>query len=402
MHHPIKGPFDGRPLIFSLAVAAILLAAANLRGGIVVVGPLVEDIKQGLGLNASVFSMLTTLPLICFGVISAIVPALTRRVTPPILVLGALLVIALGAGLRVVPVLFVILCGTLALGCGIALLNVLIPGLVKGYFPRQTGIMTGLYSVTLSFGAGLGTYLAIPMRDAFADWRAPMLLWALLPLICLLPWLYLLRVHVHTYQPKRTGVPLWKNPLAWAITGYMGLQSTCFYSLATWLPLMLFDAGLDDHYAGTLTSLINLFAIPANLLTPIVAARMRDQRLLVLAIAALAITSLTGLLLAPALAPLLWVGLIGISGGAALSLVLTLFALRSENTTQAMSLSAMAQSVGYLIAATGPFVIGALYDLNKSWLIPLLLLLLLQLAQGSLGVVAGRPGTLTSWGDGKT
>ncbi|MCX2831766.1 MFS transporter [Microbulbifer thermotolerans] len=142
--------------------------------------------------------------------------------------------------------------------------------------------------------------------------------------------------------------------------------------------------------------------VPANLLTPIVAARMRDQRLLVLAIAALAITSLTGLLLAPALAPLLWVGLIGISGGAALSLVLTLFALRSENTTQAMSLSAMAQSVGYLIAATGPFVIGALYDLNKSWLIPLLLLLLLQLAQGALGVVAGRPGTLTSWGEGKT
>lgn len=231
MNHSLKGPFDGRPLAFALAVAAILLAAANLRGGIVVVGPLVEDIKQGLGFNARQFSMLTTLPLICFGVISALVPALTRRFAPPLLVLGALLLIMLGAALRITPTFLLILCGTLALGCAIALLNVLIPGLVKAYFPRQPGLMTGLYSVTLSIGAGLGVYLAVPMREAFTDWRAPMLLWALLPLLCLPPWLYLLRVHVRSYQPRSQGPSLWRNPRAWAITGFMGLQSTCFYSV---------------------------------------------------------------------------------------------------------------------------------------------------------------------------
>lgn len=395
MNHPIKGPFDSRPLAFALAVSAILLAAVNLRGGIVVVGPLVEDIKQGLGFNASQFSMLTTLPLLCFGVISALVPILTRRASPPILVLLALLLIILGAALRITPAFLLILLGTLALGCAIALLNVLIPGLVKGYFPRQTGLMTGLYSVTLSIGAGLGVYLAVPLRDAFADWRAPMLLWMILPLLCLPPWLYLLRIHVHSYQPPQsTRTPLWRNRRAWAITGFMGLQSTCFYSVATWLPQLLFDAGVDDHYAGTLTSLINLFGIPANLLTPLVAARTQDQRPLVILITAMALAGLTGLLLAPAQAPILWTGLIGFSVGAAMSLALTLFALRSENSTQAVALSAMAQSVGYLIAAMGPLVIGALYDLEKSWLIPLLLLLVLQLIQGLLGLVAGRPGTL--------
>ena len=296
--------------------------------------------------------------------------------------------------LRITPTFLLILCGTLALGCAIALLNVLIPGLVKAYFPHQPGLMTGLYSVTLSIGAGLGVYLAVPMREAFTDWRAPMLLWALLPLLCLPPWLYLLRVHVRSYQPRSQGPSLWRNPRAWAITGFMGLQSTCFYSVATWLPQLLLDAGLDDHYAGTLTSLINLFGIPANLLTPILAARLADQRPLVLSIAALAMLGLAGLLLAPAGAPVLWVGLIGFSVGAALSLALTLFALRSANGTQAVALSAMAQSVGYLIAATGPLIIGALYDLEKSWLIPLLLLLLLQGIQCLLGLVAGRPGTL--------
>lgn len=160
------------------------------------------------------------------------------------------------------------------------------------------------------------------------------------------------------------------------------------------MPQLLLDAGLDDHYAGTLTSLINLFGIPANLITPILAARLSDQRPLVLSIAALAMLGLAGLLLAPAGAPVLWVGLIGFSVGAALSLALTLFALRSADGTQAVALSAMAQSVGYLIAATGPLIIGALYDLEKSWLIPLLLLLLLQLIQCLLGLVAGRPGTL--------
>ncbi len=396
MHHPIKGPFDGRPLAFTLAVAAILLAAANLRGGIVVVGPLVDDIKRGLNFSASAFSMLTTLPLICFGIVSAMVPALTRRFSPPLLVLGALLLIGLGAALRVTPAFLLILLGTLALGSAIALLNVLIPGLVKGYFPRHPGVMTGLYSVTLSIGAGLGVYLAVPMRDAFSDWRAPMLLWAILPLICLLPWLYLLRVHVHTYRPKQTTQsPLWRNPRAWAITGFMGLQSTYFYSVATWLPKLLIDAGLSDAYAGTATSLINLFGIPANLLAPIIATRLQDQRPLVLTIAAMALIGLAGLLLAPAAAPVIWAALIGFSAGASLSLALTLFALRSENGTQAVALSAMAQSVGYLIAASGPLVIGALYDLEKSWLLPLSLLLVLQLIQCLLGLVAARPGTLS-------
>ncbi|WP_432697027.1 CynX/NimT family MFS transporter [Marinobacterium sp. YM272] len=396
MPEPIKGPFHGRPLAFAIAIAAILLTAANLRGGIVVVGPLVADIRASLGLSASQFSMLTTLPLICFGLVSSLVPALTRRLEPPQLVIIALLVISLGVALRMAPAFLLILLGTLLLGSAIALLNVLIPGLVKGYFPNHPGIMTGLYTVTLGTGAGLGVYLAVPLRDIFDDWRVPLAVWALLPPLCILPWLYLLRVHTRTYQPPQSrGPSLWRNGRAWAITGYMGLQSTFFYSIVTWLANLLTDSGLSDEHAGLATSLSNLAGIPAGLLTPLLATRFHDQRKLVLGIALLAITGLAGLLLAPTQATLLWATLIGLSGGASLSLSLTLFALRTNTATEAFALSAMAQSVGYLIAAAGPLVIGAINDFNGSWFYAVVLLISLQVIQCLLGLVAGKPGTIT-------
>jgi len=395
MSEPFKGPFDGRPLAFAVAIAAILLAAGNLRGGIVVVGPLVEDIRAGLEFSASQFSMLTTLPLICFGVVSSLVPALARRLEPPQLVIIGLLLISVGALLRITSAFPLILLGTLLLGSAIALLNVMIPGLVKGYFPRHPGIMTGLYTVTLGMGAGLGVYLAVPMRDLFDNWRAPMALWAILPPLCILPWLYLLRVHTRSYRPPQTAqVNLWRNGRAWAVTGFMGLQSTYFYSLVTWLPNLLIDSGLGDEQAGLATALVNLAGIPASLVTPLLATRLKDQRVLVSIIATLAIAGLGGLLLAPAQAPLLWSSLIGVSGGASLSLALTLFALRTDSSTQAVALSAMAQSVGYLIAAAGPLLIGTLNDLSGSWFYAVALLIALQCVQCLLGLEAGRAGAI--------
>lgn len=395
MPEHFKGPFDGRPLAFAGAVLAILLAAINLRGGLVVVGPLVDDIRAALHFSASQFSLLTTLPLICFGLVSACVPLLTRHITPPLVVVGALLLISAGAFLRIAEPFAIILAGTLLLGAAIALLNVLIPGLVKGYFPHQTGIMTGIYSVTLGAGAGLGVYLAVPLRDAFDNWHAPMLLWGILPLLCLPPWLYLLRVRSSSYQPPRQAeVKLWRNRTAWCLTGFMGLQSLYFYALATWLPKLLLDAGLNDAEAGLGAALLSVTGIPANLLVPVLAARMRDQRPLVWGIALLALCGLSGLMLLPALGTWIWASLIGLSAGASLSLALTLFALRSDGATQATALSAMAQSVGYLIAATGPLLFGALHDISGSWVPAVGLLILCQLMQLGLGLVAGRAGTL--------
>ncbi len=392
----LKGPFDGRRWAFFIAALALLLAAGNLRGGLVVVGPLVADIRSSLALSAGEFSLLTTLPLICFGLVSIGVPALARRIRAPLLVFMALLLIAAGAGLRTTSLFNLVIAGTLLLGSAIALLNVLIPGLVKGYFPRQIGLMTGLYSVALSLGAGFGVYLAIPLRDTFGAWQAPLLLWSLLPLLCLPLWLYMLRVRTQEAPGPSARVTLWRDPIAWALTVFMGLQSFFFYSIATWLPKILMDANLADQDAGFATSMINLAGIPANLLTPMIAARMKDQRPLALVIFLLGTTGLCGLWLAPTMAPILWAALLGLSASASLSFALSLFGLRTRNHVEATSLSAMAQSLGYLLAATGPMMLGLINDRTSTWGAALLLLMLLQLIQLGCGWCAGRPGFVTA------
>ncbi|WP_116472764.1 CynX/NimT family MFS transporter [Zobellella maritima] len=379
------GPFSGRPLVAGLAILALMLAAANLRGGLVVVGPLVQEIRDTLQISSSGFSMLTTLPLICFGVMSICVPWLTRRCAPQLLAISGLLVISLGAWLRVTESYGLVMAGTLLLGLAIALLNVLIPGLVKAFFPRQMGMMTGLYSVTLSLGAGLGVYLAVPLMNHFGSWRYPMMLWALFPLFSLLFWLPMLKARGVGRPQNPVKVSLWRDGLAWSITFYMGLQSFFFYSMATWLPKILIDTGLDVGQAGKATAMINLVSIPFNLFIPILAAKMRSQQPLAVAIFLLSMTGLLGLWWDAAAAPMLWASLVGAGTGGALSLALSFFVLRASNTAQATALSAMAQSIGYLLAAVGPFLLGMLKDFSGVWQSSLLLLMALQLIQFGCG-----------------
>lgn len=386
-----SGPFVGRPLIAALAIIALMLAAANLRGGLVVVGPLVMEIRQSLQISASAFSLLTTLPLLCFGVMSICVPWLTRRWAPQWITIVGLMVISLGVGFRLLDNFALVIMGTLLLGCAIAVLNVLIPGLVKAFFPRQVGLMTGLYSVTLSLGAGLGVFLAIPLLEQFNNWRYPVALWAIFPLLCLLFWLPMLKVKGVGRPANPVRISLWRDKIAWAITFYMGLQSFYFYSMATWLPKILLENGLDAHQAGTATALINLVSIPFNLFVPIMAAKMANQRLLVVGTFLVSFMGIAGVWWQPTAAPLLWASLIGMGCGGALSLALSFFVLRAENTAQATALSAMAQSIGYLLAALGPVSLGLLRDISGHWQWALLLLMGLQLAQLASGWFAARP-----------
>lgn len=389
------GPFAGRPVIALLAMVALMLAAANLRGGLVVVGPLVMEIRAALDISASAFSLLTTLPLLCFGAMSICVPWLTRRWAPQWLSIVGLMVISLGVGLRLVDNYTLVILGTLLLGSAIAVLNVLIPGLVKAFFPHRVGLMTGLYSVTLSAGAGLGVYLAIPLLEQFDNWRVPVAMWAVFPLVCVLFWLPMIRVKGVGRPANPIRVSLWRDKLAWSITFYMGLQSFYFYSMATWLPKILLESGLDAHEAGTATALINLVSIPFNLLVPIFAAKMANQRLLVLGTFVVSFAGIAGIWWQPTTAPLLWASLIGVGCGSALSLALSFFVLRASNTAQATALSAMAQSIGYLLAAFGPFSLGLMRDINGNWQWALLLLLVLQLGQLLAGWSAARPINVT-------
>ena len=368
-----------------LAVIGLLLAATNLRGGLVVFAPLVMEVREALSLSASAFGMLTTLPLICFAVVSILVPLMTRFFSSITLVVFGLLIIALGVLLRLVASYPVVILGTLLLGSAIALLNVLIPVLVKVFFPGRVGLMTGLYSIMLSLGAGMGLYLAVPMMNYFNHWHYPVLVWALLPLVTCLIWLPLLRLRGAVKPVTGARVTLWKNATAWAVTLYMGLQSFYFYAIVTWLPKILMESGLDPLEAGTATAMINLVSIPFNLFIPILAARMRQQRPLVVLVFLLSFSGLAGLWWAPQQAPVLWASLIGMGAGGSLSLALSFFILRTRDGVQATALSAMAQSLGYLLASTGPVTLALVRDLSGHWLAALLLLMMLQVFQLAFG-----------------
>lgn len=371
-----------------------MLAAANLRGGLVVIGPIVADMRADLGVSASAFGMLMTLPLICFGVISLLVPTLARKIEPLKVVLGATLLIALGAALRLLINFPIMLLGTLLLGTGIAVLNVLIPGLVKGLFPKQSGSLTGLYTVVLTLGATLSILSAVPMRDHFGSWQAPMIVWAIFPLLTALIWLPMLRVR---FTPKSMPTPsasVWRLPKAWALTAFMGLQSSVFYVLATWLPRLLMDSGYSDVYAGSVTSLVSLVGLPSAFLIPVLAVRLKSQRSLILVILTTGLAGMFGLLLMPEKYAEIWVSLLGVYGGGSLSMALVLFAIKTHDMRQATSLSAMVQGIGYLGASIAPSLVGAVYDIRHEWTLVVWGIILVIAVQNTAGWFVSAPGKI--------
>lgn len=385
--------FNKRPWAFFGAVVALMLAAANLRGGLVIIGPLVSDIRTSLEISAAEFGLLMTLPLICFGVISLLVPSLAKRIEPLRVVLVAILVIALGAGLRLISDYPSMLFGTFLLGIGIAVLNVLIPGLIKGLFPAQSGSLTGLYSLVLTTGATLSVFSAIPMRDLFDNWHAPMVVWAIFPLITAIVWLPMLKVRFTPKNQTEISSSVWRLPRAWALTVFMGFQSALFYILATWLPRLMMDQGYTDAEAGALTSLLILAGLPAAFLIPVVAAKLESQRSLVLFIFVSGVSGLLGLLWYPQEFAELWISLLGIYGGSSLSLALVLFAVKAKDMRQATALSAMVQGLGYLGASISPSLVGAVYDLTQEWtavLWGLITLVIIQTLAGWKVCAAGK------------
>ncbi len=380
-----KGHFESHSLKFFLAIFALMLAAANLRGGLVVIGPLVADIRASLDISAAAFGFLMTLPLLCFAGFSLIVPWVANRLAPMQVVAISLLVLAIGAIARVFGDYSMMVAGTLVLGAGIAVLNVLIPSLVKGLFPGQASWLTGVYTLVLTTCAAFSFYSAIPLRDYFGDWHAPMYIWAALPLLALVVWLPMLKVSFKPAAPTNVSSSVWRLPRAWSLAFFMGLQSVQFYVLATWLPRIFMDAGLSDSESGLMTAVFTVIGVPAALMTPVIAAKLRTQHPIILIITLFGLIGVGGLWFAPAEGRYLWVVCLGLYGGSSLSLALALIAMKSHDMRQATALSAMVQGFGYFLASFAPSLFGALYDWQQDWLLPIAVLIALLFAQAIAG-----------------
>ena len=371
-----------------LLLAAVLLIALNLRIGITSLGALLDGL-DGTGLSAGAKSFLTSLPVLCFAVVGATGMTLARRVGAHRgLAVGLVLLVA-GLVARVTAGSTVLLVGTLVACAGIALANVLLPAVVKEHFPERIGQVTGAYSAVLSLGAAVGAAVTVPVADAAGGWRAGLGIWAGLALLAALVWApHCLDRDRRNAEAPRTS--LWRSPVAWAVTVVFATQSLFAYVVMSWLPSIYADAGFDHGTSGVLLAVSILIGVPVYFVVPTIATRSRSQGHLVAGLTAITAIGFVGLWWAPAGGALLWAALIG-AGGAVFPVSLTLFALRTATAEDTAALSAMAQSVGYLFAAAGPFLVGVLHEHSGSWSVPFALLLAVAAVQLVAGYAAGRP-----------
>ena len=378
-----------------LLVVGIVLLAANLRPALTAVAPLISQIRTDTGISNGVAGLLTTLPLLSFGLLSPIAPLLARRFGMEQALLASLLVLPVGILLRSAGAVVVLFVGTAILGAAIAVGNVLLPGLVKREFPGRAGLMTSIYSTALGISAALAAGASVPVTQLTGmGWRGSLALWALPAFLAAVAWLPQLRrsdrrANAFAQTSQRVS-GLWRSPLAWQVTLFMGLQSLAYYVTLTWLPEILREDGMDATRAGWMLALAQAVAIVTMFLAPVIAGRKPSQQGIVVAAVGMSGVGTLGLLIAGSIGSVLWVVLLGLGQGACFSLALTFFALRAPDSEHAAALSGMAQTVGYLLAAAGPTLFGVLRDATHAWNVPLALLLAITVCLLIAGLGAAR------------
>lgn len=377
-----------------LLVAGIILLAINLRPSLTSVGPLISVIRADTHISDGLAGLITTLPLLAFAALSPLAPRLAHRWSIEVVLMISLLVLTLGIVLRSIPPIGALFVGTVILGSAIALMNVLLPSLIKRDFPHHAGLMTSVYSSVMNASASLAEGISVPLALGLSiGWRGSLLCWAGLATLAALVWLPQLRFrHLAAAPPEgvRALRDLWRSPLAWQVTLFMGLQSLIFYVTITWVPTVLIDEGMSSTAAGLMLSLNQFVSIFASLVMPVLATRLHGQRLLVVVASVSSLAAIAGLWLTGSYLAALWMVLLGLGAGACISLALVFLILRAPDAHISAELSGMAQSIGYLLAAVGPILFGLLYDWTHSWTIPLLLLIVIALVMLVVGLGAGR------------
>ncbi|WP_051940135.1 CynX/NimT family MFS transporter [Phaeacidiphilus oryzae] len=404
-------------------LVGIVLVAVNMRAAMSAVSPLLGDVSGSYRLGSTAAGLLTTLPVLFLGLVAPLVPRAARRFGTERVVLGGLLLLAVGIAVRVLPGSAALYAGSMVIGAGIAVLNVTMPGLVKRDFPDRAAAMTGLYSTVMIAGSTLAAALSVPMERLFGGhWQGSLASWSLPALVAAGVWLP--QVSRGRRGPGAPGpgtvgavagaaaagaaatgaghrVPgLWRSRLAWQLAVYMGICSLLAYTLIAWYPTVLVSHGMDRGTAGLVFAFCNLVQIVGSFTVPLLAGRMRSQRPLVAAMIGCYAVGVAGLMAAPADWSWGFAVPLGLAMGGAFGLALAMIVLRAQNAVVAAEVSGMSQLVGYLIAAVGPVGVGALHQATGGWAIPAAVLL----AACGVGLVAGLGGArdLVLRTDGRT
>ncbi|HBV3608113.1 TPA: CynX/NimT family MFS transporter [Klebsiella aerogenes] len=375
-----------------LLIVGILFIAATLRVTFTGIAPLLDAIRAEYQLTTAQTGLLTTLPLLAFGLVSPLAAGVARRFGIERSLLLAMVIICLGIGLRSLPSAAWLYIGTALIGCGIALGNVLLPGLIKRDFSGHVARMTGAYSITMGAAAAAGSAMVVPLALAGFGWRGALLLLMVFPLLALLLWLPQARRQATTPMTGSGAAHnrgIWRSALAWQVTLFLGINSLVYYVIVGWLPAILQSMGYSEAQAGSLHGLLQLATAAPGLAIPLVLHRLKDQRGIAVLVALMCVVSTLGLWLLPGQA-VIWTLIFGFGSGATMILGLTFIGLRASSAHQAAALSGMAQTIGYLLAACGPPLIGTIHDAYGDWHIPLIIVALIAVVMALFGALAGR------------
>jgi CP family cyanate transporter-like MFS transporter len=393
---PARPLWQGR----ALAVFGIVLFAFSLRTAVASLSPVLGHIGDDFPLPAAVVGLIGTAPPVCYAVFGILTPRLERRFGLERLAVAAMAVAAVGLIARALSVDGVsLLLSTAVIFAAVGVGNVLLPPLVKKYFPDRIGLMTTIYSTTLAFSTFLPPLVAVPVADA-TSWRLSLGMWAIFALVAMIPWIALLvrerggaELDIETPSP-RVFSRLWRLPLAWALTiGFM-VSGVLAYTSFAWLPSILVDtAGVTPAVAGALLSLFAAMGLPASLIVPVLVVRYNATRALFGVSVVAGFAGLAGLLLAPAAVPWLWVVLLG-TAPLLFPLTLVLLGLRTRTHEAAVALSGFVQSIGYAIVALFPLGIGLLHDATGSWAPALWVLAVVVATAIPAGVIAAPAHTI--------
>lgn len=368
-----------------LFVIAVIFFASTLRTPLTGVGPIISNIRDGLGISNALAGFLTTIPLLAFAIVSPFAPRISRKFGMEYTLFYSVILLTIGILLRSVGNTPLLIIGTVLIGIAISFGNVLFPSFFKLRFPARIGLLTGIYTVSMNISGAISAGISQPIAaNTSIGWQGALGIPVVLTIITIIAWIPVLRgkrIDLHTLSSNgdKKETNLITSPLAWAIAVSMGLQSLLFYCSAAWIPEILTAQGLSPENAGWMVSLMQLSQIPMTFLIPIVAEKFTSQRPVVFLFTILYLIGFLGVFLEWTDYVVVWMIALGLAGGASFGLVLMLFTLRTKTAYEAAQISGFAQSVGYLLAAVGPVLFGFLHDATNSWDLPILLFIIATL-----------------------
>lgn len=377
----------------ALLVVGIMLFASTLRAPLTSIGSLIPIIRDTLGVSSTIMGLVSTLPLLAFAFISPFVPRIASRMGMERTIFLSMVILILGIVIRSITGISTMFVGTALLGITISFGNVLLPSLIKMNFPFKIGLMTGLYALFMNVFGALASGLSVPISKIDSlGWQGALGIWVILVIVNLFIWYP--KVKNPNPKPKSESnqkkTNMWTSFTAWQVTLFMGLQSFMYFTCLTWLPDILQFHGYSFSQAGWILSLMLFALIPVNFLIPVIADKMKNQKILGALTGVVFLFGSIGLFSANIGLIIISVILIGVGCGSGYSLSMMFFTLRTKDGYEASELSGMAQSFGYFLAALGPITFGGLHDLMGGWITPLFMLLFISIIIFITGVLAGR------------